>query len=365
MDRLASALRSRAAIRAALIGFCTAGAIALPASGDEIVVGGKPLSGKVVAIKPEGIEVETTYGKGNVLVPYEGITELRTDAPFVVVHGDDGQTVGRLVGVRDGALLVGDDPASATAVPVATLFKSVTEQEYRDSLRVRMRSAFRNWTANMDFSFAATDATTNSLAIATGFEIERKKSPTRFLATGSFRYGTKDDPSSNPSKSTTENELLGVLRGEYDVTPLIYAYAAGSAEYDAVESLSLRATPKTGAGVHIINTKKYTWDADVGGAWVYERYFGGQTNGYFAVAFGTETSLTLPYGVTFTARGDYLPNVEDWAKDYLLRGTAALLFPMTDWLSFKTGVLEQYDNTPAQGTDRNSVTLTAGLALVF
>jgi len=341
-------------------------ALALPSVADQIEVQGKPMSGKVVKATPKGLDVETTYGTGNVLVDYKNITSLRTDEPFTLLSGDDGEVVGRLVGVRDGNLLVGEDEASARAVPVDTLHDSVPQKEFEESGLLRLRSALRYWSAHYDLSFAATDATTNTLSFATGFDVERRKRPTRLIAIGSYRLAMIDDPHSNPSgNTTTENELIGGLRGEYDLSSRIYAYAATSAEYDEVESLSLRFTPKGGPGVRIIDTETQQWSADVGAAWVYENFFGDEDNSYASVAFGTNGSFTLPYKATLTLRGDYLPAVDDWANNYLLRGTATLLFPMTDWLAFRTGVVEQYTNQPAEDTARNSVTGTAGLALVF
>ena len=100
-------------------------------------------------------------------------------------------------------------------------------------------------------------------------------------------------------------------------------------------------------------------------AWVYENFFGDEDNSYASIAFGTNGSIALPYGSTLSFRGDYLPAVDDWAKNYLLRGGATLLFPMTDWLSFRTGVVDQYTSQPAEDSDNNSLTGTAGLALVF
>ena len=38
---------------------------------------------------------------------------------------------------------------------------------------------------------------------------------------------------------------------------------------------------------------------------------------------------------------------------------------MTDWLSFKTGVANTYTSQPSDDNDHNSLTGTAGLALVF
>lgn len=339
---------------------------ALPAAADTIEVEGKPMSGKVIKVTPKGLEVETDYGKGNVLVDYARVSTLQTEAPFTVLSGDDGEVIGRLIGVRDGHLLVGDDEASARAVPIDTLHDSVTQQEFEESGLLRLRSTLRYWNAHYDLSFAATDATTNTTAFSTGFEVERRKRPTRFLTTGSYRLASIDDPNDDPSgNTTTENELIGTLRGEYDLSTRIYSYAAAAAEYDEIESLSLRFTPKAGPGVRIIDTEAHQWSADVGGAWVYENFFGDEDNSYASIAFGTNGSFSLPFGANLVIRGDYLPAVDDWVSNYLLRGSATLLFPMTDWLSFRTGVVEQYTNQPAEDSDRNSLTATAGLALVF
>ena len=360
---LHAAFRTSRALRLSLSALCLLAAPSVPA--DEIVVDGKPMPGKVVEITPKGLEVETTYGKGNVLVPYDKVTTLRTDEPFTVLSGDDDEVTGRLVGVKDGNLLIGADEASAKAVPVDSLHDSVTQKVFEESGLLRLRSALRYWDARYDLAFSGTDSTRDTVALSTGFEVERRKRPTRFLTTGSYRFGTLHDRDNSPKHSTTENELIGTVRGEYDLTPRIYAFAATAAEYDSVESLSLRFTPKAGPGYRIIDTETQKWQVDIGGAWVYERFFGGDDNSYASIAFGTEGSFTLPFGATLTARGSYLPAVDDWAKNYLLRGEAALLFPMTDWLAFRTGVLNQYTSQPADDAEHNSVTGTAGLSLVF
>ena len=141
-----------------------------------------------------------------------------------------------------------------------------------------------------------------------------------------------------------------------------------------MEASSIRAIPKAGFGVHIIRFEekdgkpRHFWDADVGGAWVYEDFFGnGQNdpNRYAAIAFGTDIFVTLPLGMTLASRGEYLPAVDDWQDDYLLRGKATLAYPMTEWLSLTSSVIDTYDNTPAEDTDQNSLTLAAGVSLVF
>lgn len=235
---------------------------------------------------------------------------------------------------------------------------------------LQLKSFMRYWRAKYNLSFAATDSTTNTLDFATGYEIERRKKPTRFLTTGSYRFGTVDDPNDNPSgEKTSANELIGTVRGEYDLTERIYSFADTYAEYDEVESLSLRFTPKAGPGYRILNidtaSETRLWSVDVGPGWVYERFFGGDDNSYFTIAFGTEGNFTLPWGTRLTFRGAYLPAVDDWANSYLLRGKADLTFPMTSWLAFTTGIQDQYTSQPADDAQHNSLTGTAGLALVF
>jgi putative salt-induced outer membrane protein YdiY len=284
-----------------------------------------------------------------------------------VISGEEGEVVGKLVGVRDkDLLLVGEDPATASALTVSSLFDSVTQKKFDDSALLRLKSRMRYWKGHYDLAFAGTDATVNSLGFATGFEATRTKTPTHLLIGASYRLATTNDPDGNDSKTELNaSELLGLLRGEYDLTPRFYAFASFGAEYDEVENVKPRLTPKAGPGIRILNSDKYKWDADIGGSYVYERYNGGSENKYWAVAFGTDGSFTLPWGMTFKFRGSYQPAVDDWARTYLLNGTADLIFPMTEWLAFKTGVIEQYNNTPAEDTSRNSVTGTAGLSLVF
>ena len=75
-------------------------------------------------------------------------------------------------------------------MPVDTLHDSVTQKEFEESALLRLRSTLRYWDAQYDLSFAATDATTDTLTFSTGFEIERRKRPTRFLTIGSYRLAT-------------------------------------------------------------------------------------------------------------------------------------------------------------------------------
>ena len=155
------------------------------------------------------------------------------------------------------------------------------------------------------------------------------------------------------------------MRGEYEHSERLYSYVSTTAEYDEIQSLSFRNVSKLGAGYRLIKTEQAELNADIGPSYVYESFFGGDTNDYFAVAFGGSCSYRFPRDIVFSCRGEYLPAVDAWLDNYLLRGSAQLSIPMLDWLSFRFLVDEEYSSQPAPDTDHNRLTMTAGLAARF
>ena len=166
-------------------------------------------------------------------------------------------------------------------------------------------------------------------------------------------------------QNTIENEVRGMLRGEYDVTKRLFVFASATGEYDEIESLSVRTVPKGGLGYRIWASPSGFLTGDVGFSYVYQRFFGGETEDYPAVSFGSEAEYKLPYGAKFTARGEYLPAVTEPTTNYLLRGSADLSVPMLSWLAFKFTAFDEYNNQPAEDAKRNKLTLTAGISLLF
>ena len=353
----------RSAARIALWSWVATGLAASQVSAGEVSVHGEVLQGKAVGVTAEGVQFETIYGKGAILIPYADIERLESEARFVVLYGDTGEARGRLLGASEGELLVGEVPETAARIATGEIFRSFGEQEFEDSGIEALRSRYRFWRGNLDFGFAATKATDDTGSMDVGLQVERRKDPTRLLLTGGYRY-TVQEKQDEP-KDTIENEVRGLLRGEYNVTQRLFVFGSATAEYDEIESLSIRTVPKGGLGYRIWQSPKGFWSGDVGFAYVYQRFFGGDTEDYPAVSFGSEIEYLLPYDMKFTALGEYLPSVEEWTGNYLLRGTAALAVPMLSWMDLKFTVFDEYNNRPAEDAKRNRLTFTAGLSLVF
>ena len=183
------------------------------------------------------------------------------------------------------------------------------------------------------------------------WRFERRRRPWRFLTDGRYFFDTEKQKGQD--RSTLDNAINGRMRLEYDLFDSVFTFAGGTGEYDEVERLSFRGTPNAGLGYRLIDSERALLKVGIGGGWVYERFFGGDENDYVTAVFGFESRYELPFGTTFRADTAYLPAVDDWTNEYLIRSSASISAPLVDRLSLELGLTNEYDNAPAEDTDRN------------
>ena len=330
---------------------------------DEVTVKGTVLRGIVVNMTPAGVSLRTEYGTGDILIPWDDVVAFSTEGELFVLYGDEGEANGRIVGYQDGAVLVGQDTATAARVDVSTIVDVDTPDEVAHWYE-RLRNRWRYWNATVDAGFTFKDATTDELDLNLGLMVERKKTPTRLLATASLVYGK--DRSKGESSRTTDNEVRGLLKGEYDIaTSRFFGYTSHDGEYDEIDKLSLRYVGKIGPGYRLFQTDTFEMQVETGIGYNYERFFGGKDNEFGLVPFGAEGTWKLPLGAVFLFRTDYLPSLKDWGGDYIIRGEASIALALTRYLAIKAGVVDTYDNTPATDTDKNEVKTVLALQWRF
>jgi putative salt-induced outer membrane protein YdiY len=333
------------------------------ASAAEVSTKGQELQGSVVGVSAEGVEFETIYGKGSIVIPWTDVEHIRSDKEFFILPTEADILVGRIWGLDEGRLLVGKDFATAVPIPVEQILRSITRQQYDTSRLERLRMRYRYWTANFDLSFGFTDATTDTTSLSTALELRRKKKPTEFFFGGYYFFRTSKE--SGESRVTDENRLFGRTRLDYDLSDRIFAIGRVTAEYDEIQNLSLRAVPVVAAGYRFVDSKKLTISGRSGPGYVYQRYFGGDTDNFFTIILGGDLEAELPYGSKLRWSADYLPEVTDWQDNYLIQTSADWTMPINGWLDFKIAVFEIYNNRPPEDTKRSTFTGTVGLSFRF
>jgi hypothetical protein len=303
------------------------------------------------------------------------VESLESDGRYTVLFGAEGEAHGRILGLEGGGiLLVGDTPATAERIEVASLFHAYDEAKATGSWVERMRSRLRFWMATLDANAAYTNSSTDTLAGGAGFLIERKKAPTHLLFEAAAHYA--DENKQHEERTITENALYAFGRGELDLTESWYTYASSRFTHDNELHLALRSEPRAGAGYHFIKSKTRNLSADLGVAWISETFFGDeeiapgieQARGhheFWSLAFGAQGDTVLAYGAILRGRAEYLPAVDDWAHDYLARAETSLDLPFVQWLAFRIALADEYDNTPAPGAQHNKFRGTAGVSVRF
>jgi hypothetical protein len=355
------------------LAFLLAGLLVCPvaAFADEVTSKGTVLRGTITAVSSAGITLSPEYGKGSLEIKWESIESLKTDGPFQILYGEDQEIDAPLQGFSNGKLLAGAPGAPTTAIDVTTIQSGLPLGGAGPSFSDRMRNYWRYWNGNLDVGFNLQKATTDTTGFLLGFSTTRTKDPTRFTLAASYRYGTQKQ--SGESTTTTQDQLMGSVREEYDFTPRVYGFASGDATYDGIQRLSIRGVPKGGLG-YVLWQEKLDADrrnflqAEAGGSWVYEKYFQSSNtpeNNYFAIAFGALAGYYLPYGAHFDWKVDYLPAVDDFTGKYLLRSDAGLSIPLITAVAAKFSLLDEYNSKPAADAKHNSLYLTAGLSLVW
>jgi hypothetical protein len=153
--------------------------LATVASAAEVSTKDRELEGSVVGVSAEGVVFETIYGKGTLVIQWSDIESIRSDKEFLVLYGVDQKAVGRIWGLENHELIVGESRTEAARIPVGEIHR-LTREQYEKSPLERLRARYRYWSANFDLAFALTQATTDTTSFSTSLELRRKKTPTDF-----------------------------------------------------------------------------------------------------------------------------------------------------------------------------------------
>jgi putative salt-induced outer membrane protein YdiY len=331
---------------------------------DRVTVKGVALEGTVESITSSSVVMKTIYGKGSLTIPVRDVEAIETEAAFHVFHGADADTLGRVVGVSKQAIAVETGGAVPTEVPFEEVYRVRRDPGPDAEWLERAAIGLAYWSGNYDLNFSAALATTDTLALGSGFGLRREKGRSRLRMDARYRLSMQR--LDGESRETTQNDVLGQLRQEYDLTPRIFGFGAADAEYDEIEELTIRTAPRLGVGYVVYKSEAARVAVEAGGGYVYQRFFGGDTTQYPTAAFGAESDVELPFaGATWRTRVDYTPSVTDWTDEWLLRGESSLLVPLARQVSFKASILDTYNSSPAEDTDRNSFSTALGLSLGF
>ena len=254
--------------------------------GTKVTFGGQTLKGRILRLRPNGIEFDPIHAKGKLTIQYEKIEKIVTQDTFIVYYGvEDTKVRGRLLGVEDSQLLIGADRVSAKRIPIDEIITGISVEDYDQSFWKRQRIKYRHWRASLALGLSFEDGAIEKRKISPFLRLERLKKPTRYVL--DLRYAFEDQKRANDdSFVTTKDEFVGFILGEYDVIDNFFGWGRPAIDWDTPRDIDFRVYPAAGVGYRFFQKEQNFIQFPVGLGYVYENFDGFGTNSYVSCYIG-------------------------------------------------------------------------------
>ncbi|MCS1411711.1 MAG: hypothetical protein M2R45_04913 [Verrucomicrobia subdivision 3 bacterium] len=166
-------------------------------------------------------------------------------------------------------------------------------------------------------------------------------------------------------ESAKNNE---VLRGTAQYNRLLgktdsYFYGKADLLHDAVADVEHRLRVSTGYGYYFINNDKMKLSAEIGTGYIVEKLGGGEDD-YLTLRAGEKFEYNINERARLWQSTEWLPQVEDFSN-YLLVAEFGVESDLTEKMSLRVSLQDNYDNQPAPSRKSNDLRLVTGIGYKF
>jgi len=311
--------------------------VALPLRADDVYLkNGNHLSGGIVSMSEDKLVLETEFA-GRLTIDWSRVERFSTDTPLTLVLAD-GSTIRGIPGPGEtpGSLKLAAEPLSDPVwveLALVTAINPPVEPPIKFNGRVNV--GLNKASGNTDTESGHVDA-----------ELIARTASHRLTVGGA--YNRAED---NNRKS--EDNASGYSQYNYFLTEKLYLYLNGMAERDTFKDINLRTTVGPGLGYQFFEGELMNLSIEAGPSYVRTDYDQADdedsASGRWALKFDRFffEKLVQYY---FTNEG-YI-SASDTSDVFMFTRTG-LRFPIRGGLSFNAGFEWDWDNTPAERTDKS------------
>jgi len=211
---------------------------------------------------------------------------------------------------------------------------------------------------------AATLTRGNSESFLTTLSLDTQRKWEKDEASLGISAGYGDSTVNNVKTKNTEF-LQGY--GQYNrlFTDRFYGALRLDGKYDEIAGIDYRFKVSPMAGYYLIKNDKMTLATEGGPSLIYEHLKGQLSHGYWAARLAERFEYKLSPTTKVWESLEYLPKVDDWAKNYLANFEAGIDTAITKHWSLRVVFQDMYASEPANGRKQNDLRLLAGTAYKF
>ncbi len=352
--------------------------LGVSARADQVTLkNGDRISGTIVKVdaKPDDktktvLLIKTEFA-GDVTVQWDAVSSIvAPEALHLALN--DGQTVVGPVTTVDGKL----DVTTATTGEVTAAKDTVVtvrnedEQKAYDAEIDRLRHPRLTdfWSGLVDTGLTMTRGNSATLSYNLAAKAVRAADRDKITVYTTAVYASDD---TTPPNRTTAHNILGGLRGDFNLSDRVFVFGFTDFEYDEFQHLDLRNVLGGGVGYHVFKRAHSTFDV-FGGADYEQEYFSpnppatltNTTRKTAEIVVGEEYDVKWNDRTTFSEKMSFFPNVSDTSQ-YRFQLDASAATKLKSWLSWQITYSDRYISNPLTGLKGNDQILSTGLRLSF
>lgn len=217
--------------------------------------------------------------------------------------------------------------------------------------------ASKGWETTAAVGFTLTQGNSDTV-LATANLLGLKKWEANELSAGlNASYGEVEGVQNN-----------GMTRGTVQYNRILndgksYFYGKADLLHDAIADVNYRFSVSPGYGYYFLKNDKFNLSAEFGPGFISEKV-GGIQDEYMTVRVGEKFEYKISDRARLWQSLEYLPQVDDF-ENFLLVGEIGVESDLTEKLSLRVSLQDNFDNRPAPGRKSNDLRLVTGLGYKF
>ncbi|NLG34548.1 MAG: DUF481 domain-containing protein [Lentisphaerae bacterium] len=221
--------------------------------------------------------------------------------------------------------------------------------------------AQKAWTTALNLGLTLTDGNSETLAVNGSLVTEGEREGLGSLLAGAeVNYG--ENTVDGVEETTVEN-AKAYVNVKKTLSPRTFVSLDSSVLYDDVAAIDYRALLGPGLGFYALKNDKHELSLEAGPSYVWGK-IGGLKEDYLALRFAERFTCQMLPNAKLVQSLEYVPEAEDF-DNYRITAEAGVEAAMSDRLSLRVVLQDQYVNLPAEGKERNDLSLIAGVGLTL
>ena len=327
----------------AAVAACT---FAVSAADVIVFKSGSKLTGKVVRIEGGNIMFDSD-DVGSVKIAQDKVASMTTEKENTIQYNDR-TTEDAVVNMKDGVYT-----ASGKKLDMGNV-KAVNPE-------------VEKWHGSANLSATAARGNTISEKVTFLADVNRRWEKDRL--TGNFGYYFAQSGTDHDNKTKNEDRIALELQEDHFWATKVYTYINGKFERDGINALQYRYRLGGGLGYQWLDgqvfesTGKWSFSQEVGLAYIKEKYEHLKDDDRATFRYGHHASWAPCWldKLLFTHNFEYLPDLDDWAENYLINTDIGFTYELTGSWQLMGKWEWEYNSNPGGRTKSSDLRYTLGL----